>query len=176
MDASTSETCWALNKEIKKQVTSSWSLFNYQFFSFHSWVYLLYNFENIRPELQDRINCPLPTLHTAEPIHTFATSNTFPQPQIAVFVLTLLRILHDRRQQRGALLTLMCSCNLTLVHLRCALLAFEFPLGISETFRSSMLVPFFQNCPSARRVAAASLCWFRFLQMANYHTDSDFTL
>jgi len=27
MDVLTSETCWALNKEIKKQVTSSWSLF-----------------------------------------------------------------------------------------------------------------------------------------------------
>ena len=29
-DVNTSETCWALNNEIKKQVTSSWSLFNYQ--------------------------------------------------------------------------------------------------------------------------------------------------
>jgi hypothetical protein len=28
MDVLTSETCWALNNEIKKQVTSSWSLFN----------------------------------------------------------------------------------------------------------------------------------------------------
>ena len=37
-------------------------------------------------------------------------------------------------------LTLMCSCNLTLVHLRCALPTIEFPLGISETFLSSMLV------------------------------------
>ena len=27
MDVLTSETCWALNNEIKKQVTSSWSLF-----------------------------------------------------------------------------------------------------------------------------------------------------
>ena len=42
-------------------------------------------------------------LHTAEPIHTFAITNTFPQAQIAVFLLTLLRILHDRGQQRGAL-------------------------------------------------------------------------
>ena len=30
MDVLTSETCWALNNEIIKQVTSSWSLFNYQ--------------------------------------------------------------------------------------------------------------------------------------------------
>ena len=27
-DVNTSETCWALNKEIIKQVTSSWSLFS----------------------------------------------------------------------------------------------------------------------------------------------------
>ena len=27
MDVLTSETCWALNNEIKKQVTTSWSIF-----------------------------------------------------------------------------------------------------------------------------------------------------
>ena len=30
MDVLTSETCWALNNEIIKQVISSWSLFNYE--------------------------------------------------------------------------------------------------------------------------------------------------
>jgi len=56
-----------------------------------------------RTHPQDRIQLPLLMLHTAEPIHTFAITNTFPQAQIAVFLLTLLRILHDRWQQRGAL-------------------------------------------------------------------------
>jgi hypothetical protein len=35
-----------------------------------------------------------------EPIYTLAVTNTFPQPQIAVFVLTLWCILRDRRKQR----------------------------------------------------------------------------
>jgi hypothetical protein len=37
-------------------------------------------------------------------------------------------------------LTLMFSCVLIRVHLRCALLTFEYPLGIYETFLSSKLV------------------------------------
>jgi len=45
-------------------------------------------------------------------------------------------------------LTRMYSCDLTLVHLRCALLTFEFPLGISETFLSSMLAHPSKTVPS----------------------------
>ena len=40
MDVLTSETCWALNKEIIKQVTSSWSLF-IQVIFFFLFTYLL---------------------------------------------------------------------------------------------------------------------------------------
>ena len=36
MDVLTSETCWALNNEIKKQVTSNWSLFILLYFTFRS--------------------------------------------------------------------------------------------------------------------------------------------
>ena len=53
--------------------------------------------------LQDRIQLPLLMQHIIEPIRTFAVTNTFPQPQIAVFVLTLFRILRDKRQKRDAL-------------------------------------------------------------------------
>jgi hypothetical protein len=63
---------------------------------------------NYSTHLQDRILLPLMMLHTVEPIHTLTVRNTFSQPQIAVFVLTLLRILHDRRQQRDALFDIKC--------------------------------------------------------------------
>ena len=40
MDVLTSETCWALNNEIKQQVTSSWSLFIQPIYmEFDIWVF-----------------------------------------------------------------------------------------------------------------------------------------
>ena len=46
MDVLTSETCWALNKEIKKQVTSSWSIF-IQLLKHHSKGYSSYIGQNV---------------------------------------------------------------------------------------------------------------------------------
>ena len=40
MDVLTSETCWAVNNEIIKQVTSSWSLFNYHRYMFKTYTFL----------------------------------------------------------------------------------------------------------------------------------------
>ena len=40
MDVFTSETCWALNKEIIKQVTSSWSLFTQLLFFYLPYIFI----------------------------------------------------------------------------------------------------------------------------------------
>ena len=63
MDVLTSETCWALNKEIIKQVTSSWSLFtqpNLMLILFH---FQSYHFLRRFPDLNSAFIFPLPGYH-----------------------------------------------------------------------------------------------------------------
>jgi len=43
MDVLTSETCWALNKEIIKQVTSSWSLFTQIYIYIYIYIYWVFS-------------------------------------------------------------------------------------------------------------------------------------
>ena len=64
MDVLTSETCWALNKEIIKQVTSSWSLFTQKkiFVYFEPWIrfvpgVLFWYLERPKLEADHKVTC-----------------------------------------------------------------------------------------------------------------------